>query len=232
MRVLKYGRINDMPYSESLGISLALYNSIKDKWKAMFRRSYSDEFHETYPTYKDCSVCSEWIYLSNFYKWIINEPLFEEFSKNIKGYCIDKDALHPGNKVYSPKYCILTTKSANSIERIERLGVPEGGKWTSVNCPSKLIENRIRQSEFMKNNNPMQDEAARLKVSKSLQVSVIGIHKKSNEIVLLKCIGDAEFLGLNPTGISHCLKGTYKSSCGYIWYKVIFRHTKSFRIRS
>lgn len=76
-------------------------------WHSMIRRCYS-EYHKKYgPTYKDCSVCEEWRYLSNFKKW---------FDENyIEGSHLDKDILVQGNKVYSPDTCCFVPQYINSL---------------------------------------------------------------------------------------------------------------------
>ena len=66
-------------------------------WSNMISRCYSPYMLKKYPTYKTCSVCSEWLLFSNFHKW---------FQTNyIDGYDLDKDILYKGNKIYSPQTC-------------------------------------------------------------------------------------------------------------------------------
>ena len=40
------------------------------KWKSMLVRCYSTKYHQRRPTYKDCSVCNDWLLFSNFRKWV------------------------------------------------------------------------------------------------------------------------------------------------------------------
>lgn len=112
MKVLKYGRINDMFWgwtSLSKG-NRAIYNM----WEKMFYRCYNKEFLSENPNYKGCSVCDEWFYLSNFIKWIESQPSYTLFLESQKGYCIDKDTILDGNKLYCPEYCTLMTVSYNT----------------------------------------------------------------------------------------------------------------------
>lgn len=37
-----------------------------ETWKGMLRRCYSELYHKKEPTYKECSVCDEWLLFSNF----------------------------------------------------------------------------------------------------------------------------------------------------------------------
>lgn len=76
-------------------------------WCDMLRRCYSEKYHKKKPTYKGCSVCDEWLLFSNFKRW---------FDENyIDGYCLDKDIIVKGNKVYSPDTCCFVPKCINSL---------------------------------------------------------------------------------------------------------------------
>lgn len=76
-------------------------------WKGVLDRCYSPRTHQTHPTYINCSVSKEWIYLSNFREW---------FNQNyIEGYHLDKDLLFPGNKVYGPDTCLFIPRNINGL---------------------------------------------------------------------------------------------------------------------
>lgn len=86
-------------------------------WKSMLNRCYNTKRERIYKNYKDCSVCDEWKYLSNFKKW------FEE--NYVDGYELDKDILVKGNKIYSPSTCCFVPKEINnvikrSVKRLKR----------------------------------------------------------------------------------------------------------------
>ena len=71
----------------------------------MIIRCYSNNYHQREPSYKECSVCEEWLNFQNFAKWwYIN--YFEEGD-------LDKDLLVKDNKIYSPKYCCILPKQIN-----------------------------------------------------------------------------------------------------------------------
>ena len=76
-------------------------------WQAVIRRCYDKAFHEKAPTYKDCTVCDEWLNFQNFAKW------FED--NYIEGYELDKDLLTPNNKHYSPEMCIFVPARVNTL---------------------------------------------------------------------------------------------------------------------
>ena len=69
-------------------------------WVRMIKRCYDERELAKRPSYKDCSVCDEWLLFSNFKKW------FDDPANGYKkGYQLDKDILCEGNRVYSPETC-------------------------------------------------------------------------------------------------------------------------------
>lgn len=77
------------------------------KWHSMITRCYSEKEHLTNPTYKDCSVCEEWLTFSNFKAWMIKQDW--------RNKELDKDILNQGNKVYSPRNCIFVSREINAL---------------------------------------------------------------------------------------------------------------------
>lgn len=76
-------------------------------WNEMLKRCYYEPHLKREESYRDCSVCDEWLVFSNFQKW---------YDQNhIDGYEIDKDILVKGNKVYSPDTCCFIPKEINQI---------------------------------------------------------------------------------------------------------------------
>lgn len=114
-RRLVYGvGVNDLPYPIK---NCPFY----EKWRSILCRCYSSNFHTKNKSYEECFICDEWIYASNFKKWME--------SKNWKGNVLDKDILYPNNKIYSPEKCIFVPIEVNSLlvktgrKRIFPLGV-------------------------------------------------------------------------------------------------------------
>lgn len=111
-RKLRYGvGINDYD-------GLVYYNGKNirsyDVWLNMMQRCYDDEFKNRQTTYKDCTVCDEWLSFSNFKKWYDeNYPQHLE-DKGIK-LDLDKDLLIAENKIYSPDTCIFIPHCVNSF---------------------------------------------------------------------------------------------------------------------
>ena len=102
-----------------------------DYWCSMIKRCYDDNFHKKSPTYKDCSVCDEWIYFDNFKKWF-DENYYEVEDEVM---CLDKDILIKGNKVYSPDTCIFVPRHINSLfvkNDTSRNGLPIGVQYNAT----------------------------------------------------------------------------------------------------
>lgn len=77
-----------------------------EKWKSMLLRCYgSDAYKAKTPTYRDCYVCDDWLYFSNFKAWMETQDW--------EGKQLDKDLLVKGNKVYSPQTCCFLTRRVN-----------------------------------------------------------------------------------------------------------------------
>jgi len=79
---------------------------IREVWRNLKKR-----YTTTRPSYKDCSVSSEWGSYDNFYNWYISQPYYaykDKFKLNI-----DKDLLILGNKHYSEKTCVLLPQYIN-----------------------------------------------------------------------------------------------------------------------
>jgi len=75
------------------------------RWKSVLQRCYSSKIHNKYPTYKDCTVCEEWLTFSNFKSWMEKQEWV--------GMHLDKDLLMEGNKVYSPETCVFVPRVIN-----------------------------------------------------------------------------------------------------------------------
>lgn len=79
-------------------------------WRNMLVRCYSEEYQKTKQSYHLCSVCEEWKFFSNFLAWFRNT---ENGYKS--GYCLDKDILVKGNKMYSPETCCFVPPFVNTL---------------------------------------------------------------------------------------------------------------------
>lgn len=77
------------------------------KWKQMLTRCYSKQYQVKRPTYKDCTVCEEWLTFSIFKSWMEQQDW--------EGKELDKDLLVHGNKVYSPETCLFVSRQVNQF---------------------------------------------------------------------------------------------------------------------
>lgn len=62
-------------------------------------------------TYKDCSVCDEWLCYANFEKWY-DDNYYEVNNEEMN---LDKDILVKENKIYSPNTCIFVPQRINAL---------------------------------------------------------------------------------------------------------------------
>ena len=74
----------------------------------MIVRCYDVKTKKRQRTYKNCTVCDEWRYLSNFVRWVDSQP-----NRNWQNCDLDKDILFEGNKMYSPVTCVFVETSVN-----------------------------------------------------------------------------------------------------------------------
>lgn len=118
-----------------------------DRWYGVLSRCYSKRSEKVSPTYKDCYVCDEWLYFSNFKAWMEKHDW--------EGKDLDKDLLIEGNKVYSPETCIFVPKSVNrfSILRgnnrgLYPLGVSKNTGKESYTATCNKNNTRVRLGTF------------------------------------------------------------------------------------
>lgn len=76
-------------------------------WVQMITRCYSEKHLKHRPSYKDCSVCEEWLTFSNFKAWMETQDW--------EGKVLDKDWLLSGNRTYSQNTCIFITAKLNTF---------------------------------------------------------------------------------------------------------------------
>lgn len=85
-----------------------------ETWNDMLKRCFNKNIKEKYATYKEVTCCDEWLLYENFYEWLHNQDNFEKWL-NGKRWCLDKDILVKGNKVYSPDTCCLVPNDVNVL---------------------------------------------------------------------------------------------------------------------
>lgn len=148
---LSTGRIKNPNKSTvfGFGINDAGLEDSTDKryvlWTSIIRRSYSEVYHKSKPSYKDVRVSEDWRRLSNFIKDIEKLPNFDlAVSENWE---LDKDLLGGDQKLYSKNTCCFLPRELNTLFTSEsKKGLKKGvfynkrlGKFTaSINRGGKV----------------------------------------------------------------------------------------------
>lgn len=108
----------------------------------MLKRVYSVDHLTKHPTYKGCSVCTEWHNFQVFAKWF-------SLSNHKYGWHLDKDVVVKGNKHYSPEFCSFIPQEVNKLTNKKKasrgdlpLGVTTTGRKFRAQCND---ENGVRK---------------------------------------------------------------------------------------
>jgi len=105
--------INDSDYMTWHKVDGVVYRCpYYKRWHSMIKRCYSKDLHDRAPTYKDCSVCDEWLSFMSFRGWMEKQDW--------KGKHLDKDLLVQGNRVYSPWSCVFVSCEVNNCITINK----------------------------------------------------------------------------------------------------------------
>lgn len=127
---LVYGvGINDADYVTQVKETVGMFEGEREqeviwlcpfyvRWTSMLARCYSEKQQLKQPTYRGCSVTSEWLTFSNFKAWMEVQDW--------EGKQLDKDLLSPGNKVYGPDTCVFVDVKVNSFVNES---TASRGKW-------------------------------------------------------------------------------------------------------
>lgn len=91
---------------EFRGETTKCYNT----WQGMLERCYNEDTQNKHPTYKECSVSEQWHNYQVFAEWF-----YTNYKDWMQDWCLDKDILVKGNKVYSPKTCSLVPTAINNL---------------------------------------------------------------------------------------------------------------------
>lgn len=78
-------------------------------WSFLLLRTLNNKFKQINSTYKNVTICNEWLDFNNFINWYENN--YYEINEELD---VDKDILNSNKKVYSPENCLLIPKSINS----------------------------------------------------------------------------------------------------------------------
>lgn len=156
INVYSVGYIGEFPPIKNPKNGKVLY----ELWRGMLRRCYYMVDYNKNSSYKNTTVCEEWLNFSNFHKWAIDN-YFE-------GSVLDKDTfqLNLENKIYSPETCIFLPKKVNGFmqnkfkvknpyfrdgKKYEVRGIEFlSGKSVALGCFDDLSESRKHILNFEK----------------------------------------------------------------------------------
>lgn len=130
--------------SKHSGVKTASYSC----WLSMLERCYCANRLDKYPSYRGCSVSPCWHNFQEFAAWYE-----ENYPTDDGSYDLDKDIKIPGNRVYSPEFCMFVTDRENQAERNVRVCSkrgkflsPEGEVFDVVNIREFCREKGLHQS--------------------------------------------------------------------------------------
>lgn len=95
-------------------------------WRGMLKRCFDEKHQSKHVSYIGVTLCEEWYNFQNFAKW--HE---ENYNPEImQGWQLDKDALCPDCKIYSPETCCFLPAKINSMLQKQpvknKAGLPKG----------------------------------------------------------------------------------------------------------
>lgn len=97
---------------------------IYQSWVGMLERSCCEKYKAKNPTYKDVTVCNEWLLYSKYKSWALKQDW--------QGKCLDKDIIKKGNRQYAPENCCFVSVAVNNMvanNRIDNDDLPPGVNW-------------------------------------------------------------------------------------------------------
>lgn len=166
--------INDVDYTVNKMITLGYINGKQiqkrvwmcpyyRKWASLLKRCYSSKYQTKYPTYIGCTVDPEWLYLSNFIRWVDNQP-----NRDWQNCELDKDLLFVGNKHYGHTTCVFLTKQVNYFTLLNES--KRGEHMIGVSYSSLIKHYRVQcRNPFIRADNQVGYFATELEAHKAWQ---------------------------------------------------------------
>ena len=107
--------VHNVGYLGIGGFKSYAHSKAYSTWFKMLTRCYCVEMWDFHPTYKDVTVCEEWLNFQNFAKWYYDHPFHDSKDEKGKSYQLDKDLTVSGSRTYSPKTCSFVPQRLNSL---------------------------------------------------------------------------------------------------------------------
>ena len=84
-------------------------------WKGMLERCFYEKYKTKFPTYRGCSVSEDFLNYTFFYDWCQKQIGFGKVDEKGRSWCLDKDILFTGNKVYGENTCVFIPQEINTF---------------------------------------------------------------------------------------------------------------------
>lgn len=131
--------------------------SFKDRkvfqiWNAMLKRAYCIKHLKTHASYEGVEVCDEWLNFQNFAAWCYSEKMHKYVDNKGDSYCLDKDILVKGNKIYSSEACCFVPQDVNKllVSRNKLRGkYPVGVSYVKLNRKFKASTNNYGKTKYI-----------------------------------------------------------------------------------
>lgn len=117
-------------------------------WSNMLVRCYDEESLIKQPTYLGCTVAEKWHCFQNFAAWCLNNKTYIDNPD----WCLDKDVLVKGNKLYSEETCAFVPRDINNMFtlRIRKRGdCPVGVHWDNKKEKYVAQVNKNKSRKFL-----------------------------------------------------------------------------------
>lgn len=153
-------------------------------WSGMLERCFAKRGYHRWETYENITCCNEWLYYPNFYEWLHSQENFEKWLNGDK-WCLDKDILVKGNKVYSPDTCCLVPQNVNQIfkKRRNREGLPIGVSHTK-NKNKYIAQSR---NEYLGRYSTLEEAFLAYKKTKEEHIKKVAQEEYSKGNITEKC---------------------------------------------
>lgn len=176
------GSIKNPYYPNVFGVGMigskypSRINNIKTKeyktWHAMLKRCFDENTKKQQPAYQNVTCCKKWLLYENFYEWLHSQ---ENFNKWLNGerWCLDKDILVKGSKIYSPETCCLVPSNVNTLfvkNNVDRGDLPIG-------------VGKRRDNFFVQLSNSLENKHEYLGTYQTLEKAFLTYKKRKEEII-------------------------------------------------